>query len=276
MNPKPSEKSPQFHPAVIIQRKRDGEVLTDAEIRFLIAGLLSGTVADYQLSAFLMAVFFKGMTPEETVSLTRAMLESGERYDFSDIPGVKVDKHSTGGIGDKVSMILAPLAAACGLVVPMMAGRGLSHTGGTLDKLEAIPGFNVNLSSDRFRTALKTIGCAIIGQSEKIAPADRKLYALRDVTATVESLNLWLDSFEKTRRRNRHADSRRKSRLGRVYEVKGPSKETRPRTDRRSKKIGAEVSRGFNEYGPAPRKRSRKCDRDGRVHRDVKDRLGSE
>jgi pyrimidine-nucleoside phosphorylase len=190
MNPKPSEKSPQFHPAVIIQRKRDGEVLTDAEIRFLIAGLLSGTVADYQLSAFFMAVFFKGMTPEETVSLTRAMLESGERYDFSDIPGVKVDKHSTGGIGDKVSMILAPLAAACGLVVPMMAGRGLSHTGGTLDKLEAIPGFNVNLSSDRFRTALKTIGCAIIGQSEKIAPADRKLYALRDVTATVESLPL--------------------------------------------------------------------------------------
>ncbi len=177
-------------PVVIIQRKRDGEVLTDGEIRSLISGLLDGSVADYQLSAFLMAVFFKGMSPEETVSLTRAMLESGDRYDFSDIPGPKVDKHSTGGIGDKVSMILAPLAAACGLVVPMMAGRGLGHTGGTLDKLEAIEGYDVFLSSARFREALRTIGCAIIGQSETIAPADRKLYALRDVTATVESLPL--------------------------------------------------------------------------------------
>lgn len=179
-----------FTPAVIIQRKRDGEVLSDAEIRFLINGLLDGSVADYQLSAFLMAVFFKGMTPEETVSLTRAMLESGERYDFSAIKGVKVDKHSTGGIGDKVSMILAPLAAACGLIVPMMAGRGLGHTGGTLDKLEAIEGYNVRLSKEKITEALRTIGCAIIGQSETIAPADRKLYALRDVTATVESLPL--------------------------------------------------------------------------------------
>jgi pyrimidine-nucleoside phosphorylase len=188
---KPTEKAaPQFHPAVIIQRKRDGEILTDAEIRFLIAGLLDGSIADYQLSAFLMAVFFKGMTPEETVSYTRAMLESGDRYDFSDIPGVKVDKHSTGGIGDNVSMILAPLAAACGLVVPMMAGRGLGHTGGTLDKLESIPGFSVKLPAEKFREALKTIGCAIIGQSETMAPADRKLYALRDVTATIESLPL--------------------------------------------------------------------------------------
>jgi len=179
-----------MNPAVIIQKKRDGKTLTDAEIRFIINGLLDGTVADYQLSAFLMAVFFKGMTPEETVAYTHAMLESGERYEFKDIPGVKVDKHSTGGIGDKVSMILAPLAAACGLVVPMMAGRGLGHTGGTLDKLEAITGFNVNISKEKFTEALRTIGCAIIGQSEKIAPADRKLYALRDVTATVESLPL--------------------------------------------------------------------------------------
>lgn len=179
-----------YHPATIIQRKRDGLELGDSEIRFLINGLLDGSVADYQLTAFLMAVFFRGMTPEETVSLTRAMLESGERYDFSDIEGVKVDKHSTGGIGDKVSIILAPLAAACGLVVPMMAGRGLGHTGGTLDKLESIAGFQVRLSKEKFTEALKTIGCAIIGQSETIAPADRKLYALRDVTATVESLPL--------------------------------------------------------------------------------------
>lgn len=181
---------PARNPAVIIQRKRDGETLSDAEIRFMITGLLDGSVADYQLSAFLMAVYFKGMTPEETVSYTRAMLESGERYDLSGIPGVKVDKHSTGGIGDKVSIILTPLAAACGLVVPMMGGRGLGHTGGTLDKLEAISGFNVNLSKEKFIEALRTVGCAIIGQSEKIAPADRKLYALRDVTGTVESLPL--------------------------------------------------------------------------------------
>lgn len=182
--------SASFTPAVIIQRKRDGEVLTDAEIRFLISGLLDGSVADYQISAFLMTVFFNGMTPEETVSLTQAMLDSGERYDFSSIKGVKVDKHSTGGIGDKVSMILAPLAAACGLVVPMMAGRGLGHTGGTLDKLESIHGYNVRISKEKLTEALRTIGCAIIGQSETIAPADRKLYALRDVTATVESLPL--------------------------------------------------------------------------------------
>ncbi|MDR3608921.1 MAG: thymidine phosphorylase [Oligoflexia bacterium] len=175
------------NPAQTIARKRDGEELTDAEISSFIMGLGTNAVADYQASAFLMAVYLNGMTLDETVSLTRAMLNSGIRHDLSSIPGVKVDKHSTGGVGDKVSIILAPLAAACGLKVPMMAGRGLGHSGGTIDKLESISGFLVKLTPDRFKQILSEVGCAIIGQSEQIAPADRKLYALRDVTATVES-----------------------------------------------------------------------------------------
>ena len=171
----------------VIQKKRDGRELTAEEIGYFISGYTRGSIPDYQASAFAMAVFFKGMTAAETVALTRSMMETGEVLDLSDLRGPKVDKHSTGGVGDKTSLILAPLAAACGLYVPMISGRGLGHTGGTLDKLESIPGFRVGLSLDEFRTVLRKARLGLIGQTPEIAPADRKLYALRDVTSTVES-----------------------------------------------------------------------------------------
>lgn len=174
----------------IIRKKRDGHPLTEEEIRFVIDGYTGGDIPDYQMSAFLMAVFFRGMDPAETQSLTVAMLHSGEVLDFSSIPGCKVDKHSTGGVGDKTSLILAPVAAAAGVKVPMISGRGLGHTGGTLDKLEAIPGFNVNLTEAEFRRGVEEIGLCLIGQTAAIAPADKKIYALRDVTGTVESIPL--------------------------------------------------------------------------------------
>ena len=174
----------------IIQKKRDGQELTPNEIQDLIQGITAGEIPEYQATAFLMATYFSGMTATETMALTRAMLESGDHYQHAQLHGPKVDKHSTGGVGDKVSIILAPLAAACGLKVPMMAGRGLGYSGGTLDKLEAIPGFHVRLTESEFTQALKKVGCTIIGQSEKIAPADKKLYALRDVTATIECVPL--------------------------------------------------------------------------------------
>jgi pyrimidine-nucleoside phosphorylase len=174
----------------LIQRKRDGEELAPEEIEYLVGGYTSGTIPDYQMSAFLMAVYFAGMTDREVSRLTEYMLRSGDTVDLSSIPGIKVDKHSTGGVGDKTSFIVAPLAAAAGVVVPMMSGRALGHTGGTLDKLESIPGFRTNLSNDEFRKQLGELGLCFIGQTEHLAPADGKLYALRDVTATVESVPL--------------------------------------------------------------------------------------
>ncbi len=174
----------------LIHRKRGGEELAPEEIAFLVNGYTSGEIPDYQMSAFLMAVFFSGMTDREVSALTDGMMHSGASLDLSDIPGVKVDKHSTGGVGDKTSLVVAPIAAAAGVIVPMISGRSLGHTGGTLDKLESIPGFRTDLTVEQFRTQLASLGLCFIGQTEEIAPADKKLYALRDVTATVESIPL--------------------------------------------------------------------------------------
>jgi pyrimidine-nucleoside phosphorylase len=174
----------------LIRKKRDSGEHSREEINFLIAAYTKGEIPDYQAAAWLMAVWIRGLTRKETAALTEAMLHSGEVLDFSDLPAKKVDKHSTGGVGDKTSLILAPIVAAGGLAVPMISGRGLGHTGGTLDKLEAIPGFNVNLSLREFRRVLAGCGMALIGQTSEIAPADKKIYALRDATSTVENIGL--------------------------------------------------------------------------------------
>ena len=171
----------------LIRKKRDGGELSGAEIEFIVRGYTAGELPDYQISAWLMAVLLKGMSRAETATLTQAMLHSGEVLDWREFPRKKVDKHSTGGVGDKTSLILTPIAAAGGLMVPMISGRGLGHTGGTLDKLESIPGFNVNLSSEEMRRVMAVCGACMIGQTASICPADKKMYALRDVTGTVES-----------------------------------------------------------------------------------------
>jgi pyrimidine-nucleoside phosphorylase len=181
--------------ADLIVRKRNGEELSTAEISYLIEGYTRGEIPDYQMSAFLMATYYTGMTDREVSALTEFMLRSGESLDLRSVQGMKVDKHSTGGVGDKTSLIVGPLAAAAGVVVPMMSGRALGHTGGTLDKLESIPGFRTNLSIEEFRAVLRQHYLAFIGQSDELAPADGKLYALRDVTGTVESVPLIASSI---------------------------------------------------------------------------------
>ncbi len=178
-----------------IIKKRNGEKLCEEDINELINGYVTAAVPDYQIAAFLMAVFFQGLDFEETWLLTNAMISSGKRFDFSDIPGIKVDKHSTGGVGDKVSLLLAPIAASCGCKIPMMSGRGLGHTGGTLDKLESVPGYRVFLNEKEVRDILLNDGFVMMGQTDDFVPADKKMYALRDVTGTVESIPLITSSI---------------------------------------------------------------------------------
>lgn len=179
-----------FLPAALIRKKRDGNPLSQEEIHFFVSGYFRGEIPDYQMAALLMAITLRGMEKKEAAYLTKAMLHSGETLSFPSQPYEPVDKHSTGGIGDKTSLLIAPIVASCGVPVPMIAGRGLGHTGGTLDKMESIPGFNIQLTLQQFKQQVLSLGCALIGQTEEICPADKKMYALRDVTGTVESIGL--------------------------------------------------------------------------------------
>jgi pyrimidine-nucleoside phosphorylase len=188
-------KRKRLRPQDVIRKKRDGAELSREEIFFFIDGVTRGTIADYQISALLMAIYLNGMNDAEQEILTEAMLRSGNILDFSSIAKPKADKHSTGGVGDKTSLLIAPMVAACGVCVPMISGRGLGHTGGTLDKLESIPGYRVNLSASEFENVLQTVGYAMSGQTAELAPADKKMYALRDATATVEAIPLIVASI---------------------------------------------------------------------------------
>ena len=179
----------------LIEKKKRGGALNREEIHQMISGFVSGEIPDYQMAAMLMAICFQGMNPEETAYLTEEMADSGDRADLSAIPGVKADKHSTGGVGDKTTLVAGPIAASCGVRVAKMSGRGLGHTGGTLDKLESIPGFQTSVSRERFFEIVRKTGIAVIGQTGNMVPADKKLYALRDVTATVDSIPLIASSI---------------------------------------------------------------------------------
>ncbi|MBK7707039.1 MAG: hypothetical protein IPJ30_15075 [Acidobacteria bacterium] len=257
-------------PQDLIRKKRDGARFSENEIEAFIAGVSDGSWADYQITALVMAMFIHGLNMSEQNALVRAMLHSGETLDFSDIDAPVADKHSTGGVGDKTSLIIAPLAAACGVAVPMISGRGLGHTGGTLDKLESIDGYNVRLSSAKIKRTLKKCGFALAGQTKRIVPADRKLYALRDACAMVESgaVDRRIDYVEKACRGSRRARSRRQDRQRRVDGK--PLGRARPREIygcRRNRFRGQDRGRD-NQYERAARTLRGQCARGLRMSED--------
>ena len=229
-------------PQEIIRKKRDGQELSDEEIAFIARGITDNSLSEGQVAAFAMAVFFRGMTTAERVALTLGLVRSGVTLDWNDLdlPGPIIDKHSSGGVGDKVSLMLAPIVAACGAFVPMISGRGLGHTGGTLDKLSAISGYDVQPDIATFRRVVREVGCAIIGQTDDLAPADRRLYGVRDVTGDrrIDPADRELDPVEEARRRARRAGDGREMRLGRLLRHRGDG--ARPgREPRRRRQPGA-------------------------------------